>query len=181
MLNINRDNLGFSVAVRSASLSHKANVFLIGRMPRLIFFPLSLFWDSLNQTAAFPKWKRWKMSGWQKEGQKRQTLRRSTVSNRPSAGFLFFHLPVGVIAYVYSKFRPVTLQLHLHLHLDLQQNWVCAAKIKMHQFISIHCARGLHDSLEHLKLIYTLLMLTFMHFWSIIAPVLYTIHFTNGF
>lgn len=52
VLNIKRDNLGFSAAVRSASLSHKANVFLIGGMPPLPS-PLPLFWDSLTQTVAF--------------------------------------------------------------------------------------------------------------------------------
>lgn len=103
VLNINRDNLGFSAAVRSASLSHKANVFLIGAMPRLPS-PLPLFWDSLNQTVAF--------STCEKD-EKCQTDRRKDENVRPwnapqffsdlQEDFFFFRLPVGAIAYVYFR------------------------------------------------------------------------------
>lgn len=63
--------------------------------------------------------------------------------------FFFFHPPVGEIVYVYSKLGPATLQLHLHLHLDLQQNSMCAEKMEMHRFISIHWAKV--GSITHAK------------------------------
>lgn len=86
VLNINSDNLGFSAAVRSASLSHNGSVFLIGGMPRLPF-PLPLFWESLNQTATFPTSE--KDEKCQTDRRKDNSVRLWDVFHRPSAGFLF--------------------------------------------------------------------------------------------
>lgn len=53
----------------------------------------TIFRRSQSNSRFLHKWRGWKMSDRQKEGQHCQTLRRSTVrTHRPSAGFLFFSI-----------------------------------------------------------------------------------------
>lgn len=83
----------FPATVRSDSLIRPMFFFLQSALPPL-FFP-----TPLSKSHSFHKWKRWKMSGWQEEGWRRQNLRCFTVVTDLEESFLYF--PIVESLYVY--------------------------------------------------------------------------------